>query len=506
MRRNHTLILIVILAAGFFIRLWNLGEESIWIDEAHTLRVAQLPFHDVLDSVSGDIHPPLHFLLAKITVTLFGDSEFALRFRSTIFGVLSILVTWLVARRLFGPGTALVTALLLALSPFHIHYSQDGRMYALLALLSSLSFFFLLEMTRKASRRVVAGYLLSTTLLLYTHYYGVILLGVHNLLFFAAAAAGAPGYRQGIGRWLLLQGAIVLLFVPWLGFMVHVTSSQLAGEVVILPAPGLKKLVGPFITYSGSRVALVLYGLLALNAVAPVLRLFRRLGTSGLFIPFERSLPGKDHYRGGRIPLLLTWLAVPIVGPIVLSQFVSPFFQTRYTIGSSIAFYILIAAGITSLSGRATRAIAIALLIALGLGGAWQYQHAENKEPWREIAAYLDSAATQDDLFLFSANFCIFPFDYYSEKPEVTRKSFPPAYGPVDESNIAHLDSAVAGFDRIWLVEAYSTDSAGLVPSRLGQMFDLLSLEEYERTAYATGSRVTIRVHQFEAQSGGDEG
>ena len=518
MRLHPTVALLLIVLAALLLRLWNLGEESIWIDEAHTMRVAHESFGRIVEIIGQDRHPPFYFFVSKINVALFGDSENALRFPSILFALPAILLIALMAKRLYDPATGLIAALLIAISPFHIHYAQEARAYTLLFLLVALSYFFLIDLSRRFSRRSTIGYVICTALLLYTHFFGVIHLAAQNLIFLAGAAAGLPGYRRNVGRWLLVQAGIAILFAPWLGYMIPVVRDRLAGENTVIPGPGLKKLIGPFITYSGSRAAFALYSVLALAAVLPLWRTIRTGTWRELLIPLGDQLPGDQlpgdqlpgdqHFHKGWILFLLVWLLIPILIPIVLSQFVSPFFLTRYTIGGSIAFYILVAAGITSIPMKGVRWVVIALVIALGLTGTWRYHHTDNKEAWREVAAYVDKNAQPGDLLLFNAEFCSHPFDYYSERPEIARKGFPSPYAAVDESNISGVDDVMAGFERVWLVEAYGMDEKGLVPDRLRQAGGLreVSMEEYVRTSIAIGKRVAIRVRLFQSDSGGGNG
>ena len=44
---------------------WNLGLLSPWMDEATTLLVVRLPVREILRVASGDVHPPLYYLLVN---------------------------------------------------------------------------------------------------------------------------------------------------------------------------------------------------------------------------------------------------------------------------------------------------------------------------------------------------------------------------------------------------------------------------------------------------------
>lgn len=69
------------LVLGLVLRLVSLN-QSLWLDEATTALVAKMSFTDIFTKfLPGDFHPPLYYLLIKVWVFLFGDSEVVLRIR-----------------------------------------------------------------------------------------------------------------------------------------------------------------------------------------------------------------------------------------------------------------------------------------------------------------------------------------------------------------------------------------------------------------------------------------
>ena len=70
---------------------------------------------------------------------LFGSGKIALRSLTVLLGSLAVPVMVLLGTRLFGRPAGLVAGLLLALSPFLVHYEQTARSYALVVLLVVLS-------------------------------------------------------------------------------------------------------------------------------------------------------------------------------------------------------------------------------------------------------------------------------------------------------------------------------------------------------------------------------
>lgn len=141
MKRQYLLLSLIILLA-VFLRFWQLGQnppsltwdEAAWGYNAYSLGIDGrdefgrfLPL-DYLESF-GDFKPPVYAYLDVIPVKIFGLNEFAVRFPSAFFGVLTVLITYFLVKRLFQNSKnkdlyALFSSLFLALSPWHIMLSR----------------------------------------------------------------------------------------------------------------------------------------------------------------------------------------------------------------------------------------------------------------------------------------------------------------------------------------------------------------------------------------------
>ena len=110
----------------------------------------------------------------------------------------------------------------------------------------------------------------------------------------------------------------------------------------------------------------------------------------------------------------MIWLLTPIILPFIISQISTPIYVTRYTIGASLAFFILVASGITKISNKVVKSSVILLVIILSLFNAEKYYNAVKKIEWRNITSLVDSRAMNGDLILFNSGFIQGPFDYYS--------------------------------------------------------------------------------------------
>jgi mannosyltransferase len=129
--RRASLLLIVLICVA--LRVYHLDAQSFWYDEGNSARIAERSLPLIIAGAGGDIHPPLYYIVLHYWRAIFGETEFALRMLSVACGVGLVFFTYLLARRLFNPRVGLIAAALMACSPFAVYYSQEARMYVLLA-------------------------------------------------------------------------------------------------------------------------------------------------------------------------------------------------------------------------------------------------------------------------------------------------------------------------------------------------------------------------------------
>src|SRR5688572_24450640 len=139
----HYPLLLAVFLLGCALRVYRADHQEIWGDEGIKLEVVHQDFARVLDP-AAEFHPRLFHLFLFVWHRIFNFNVFGLRMLPALLGVLGLPALYVLARRLFASRTAgLVAGFLLALSPFHVSYSQDLTMYSLLFLTITLSFYFL---------------------------------------------------------------------------------------------------------------------------------------------------------------------------------------------------------------------------------------------------------------------------------------------------------------------------------------------------------------------------
>ncbi|MCB0031229.1 MAG: glycosyltransferase family 39 protein, partial [Anaerolineales bacterium] len=176
-------LLILLLAAG--LRFYHLDSQSFWNDEGNSARLSERSVRLIIEGTASDIHPPLYYLLLRGWRELAGATEFGLRSFSAFLGVGLTALTLALGRRWFGAErdrpVPLLAALLVALNPTLIYYSQETRMYLLLPFLATLQTILLWrwQTAERPRTRLLLAYVLVAAAGLYTHYAYPLLLLAH---------------------------------------------------------------------------------------------------------------------------------------------------------------------------------------------------------------------------------------------------------------------------------------------------------------------------------------
>ncbi len=227
--RREAGVLLIAVALGFGLRVLGLNAQPLWWDEGYSVWFATHPLGSLVALTADDIHPPLYYILLRGWSLLLGTAPPALRLLSVIFGTLAIPMAFAIGRHLFSRRTGVLAAFLLAINPLAIFYSQEVRMYGLVALLSAGS---LLAAWRALDARIasprpawqrVIPYILLATAALYTQYYAVFLpigLTAYAGWRWLQARRKGAAYRPVAAAWLGAQAAVALFYLPWVLYAV----------------------------------------------------------------------------------------------------------------------------------------------------------------------------------------------------------------------------------------------------------------------------------------------
>lgn len=422
----------IILLTGFALRLYRLGQASLWYDETVSAFLAGQPVPNLIAHTARDIHPPGYYLLLKSWTLFAGQSEFALAFFSLGFGLLLIALSYRLARLTAGPTAAAWTALLVAISPFHLWYSQEVRMYTLGAGLGTGAALLLMQTLAHphfdkplATRNIIqwSGYALLAAAGMYTLYYFAFLLIALNLsaLWFALRIN-----RPTLRPLLTANLAALLLYLPWLP-----TAWRQATNPPVPPWRDVATGLGTMLAESWN--ALSLGQAVEAGTVWPVLLLTAGLYLAGVIWlgrlrPFAAAL--LVGYTFG--PLLLIWLI----------SFITPLYHVRYMFTYAPAFYVGLGTGLAWLQRRHWLWPGLAMTVIAAASGyginryhvAPQYQ----SDDFRSAVAFIDQQWQPGDVIVTNAGYVYTAFDYYTTRPAIKRVRLVP-YLPPENADTPRL-------------------------------------------------------------------
>ena len=234
----------ILTGAALLLRLYRLGWQGLWFDEAYTLFIARMPAVEAWRALVVDgVHPPLFYALQKAALAL-GQSEFALRLPSAVFGAAAVPLVYILGRRWAGWGTGALAALLLALSPFHLWTSQDARMYSLLAALALACMLTFDGVLRRPGLATGAAFVASSALAYLTHYFALML----PLVQLVYLAANLRTWPRLLRLWTGLQFLAGLPLLGWV-YALSLRDVQIFG-IGWIPVPHPTDLIETLLNFT----------------------------------------------------------------------------------------------------------------------------------------------------------------------------------------------------------------------------------------------------------------
>jgi|GEM_PF-3759419 len=203
----------IVLATLFALVLRShwLFHQSFTSDELIDLLIAQQSWSEILFLADG--FPPLHHLLLKTLQTL-TEKDGAARWLSVVYGVLAVPIVGLLAQRVGGRRRGWVAAWLLAISPLHVYFSQEGRAYSLYFLLTTIATWLFWRARQKQTARAWVAFAVVASCVGYAHYYFCFVLCAFALIWLKDAAVTRdwwPGLLALLGISVLQLPLLVLV-------------------------------------------------------------------------------------------------------------------------------------------------------------------------------------------------------------------------------------------------------------------------------------------------------
>lgn len=380
------LFLITLLAAA--LRFYKLGEWSFWIDEIYTVNHAMAHFSTpqlMLEHLPPNRNwVPVSVILTAQVLNMWGINEFNGRLVAAIVGVLTVPVLYFPVRKIFNARVALIAVLLLAVSPWHIDWSQNARGYTSLLLFYSLAlfaFYFAIEEDRPSYLLLffVFLYLASSERMIALFILPVLLVYLVTVLFLRHEK---PAGLRARNMYILLSPVLLFALYQVYGTIQNGDSvfASIWNEIV-------ETFFGRPIESPFTQATFLVFKL-----GIPLMILS---GFTAVYLWLQRNRQAMVFTLGAIVPVALVILITPFM-----------FVEERYAFASLPSWLILAAIGINELLTRMKRpenlfAFGIlAVLLGDAMGANLMYFHTNHGNRWdyRSAFALVDENMQEGDV------------------------------------------------------------------------------------------------------------
>lgn len=461
----------LILLLGFLVRILRIEANGLRTDEVYSLWMASRTLPDLLGTVliqGRDATPPAYNVMLHF-VRLLSRDVWAARMITVLAGTGVVWATYELARRLFDFRIAATSAMLMAMSPFSVEYSQVARAYALSGLLAFLSiYFFISNWHMSAGRWARRMYFITTLAAIGTHYVTAVVVIAQNLyvaILFLLHRVARPELR----RWVLVQALLALLCLPlaWIALPKLPMSAAGTGQTW-LAAPSIQGIARTLILWGTGDPS---YGpsRFTLERLASLVVLLSLLVPGGL-TAWRRWNIGLFHREEVR---RIVSVAFSFFVPLLLLLGISLFrrvFNDKYFLFLIPLFLILLAWSAFRMRPSALGSGLFMALIGLTSLSLVIYHTAPAGEQWREAVAYIEEDRQATDPVAAVPGYYMRPLAYYltdalpphdddfssAEVAILTAEGFLTTDGIPGSASLARVQQALDSAETLWLVTGYT--------------------------------------------------
>jgi 4-amino-4-deoxy-L-arabinose transferase-like glycosyltransferase len=463
--------LVLLLLLALALRMYALGSQSVWIDEAYSLELAEKSLPAIVAETARDNHPPLYYLLLAAWVRLGSAGEGWARALSVLFGLVLVASFYWFCRQISNRATSMIAAGLLAVSPLAIWHSQDARMYALMLATMYLALALFLHYLEKGSPASLALFTLLLAGSFYTHVYSLFALPVlaAHLLW---SRRETPAFRTR--RASVALGIAALFFLPWV-FVVMASAMHEAGfykpiGLFTVPYTFYAFSVGYSLGPSVADLHTLWQGFAVLSHLGAGVFLTAVFFGAAVLAGIAK-LPSLPR----RFSLLVACLLVlPVLLAIGVTLFTRVDFNARYAILGQPAYLLIVAMGLLSLRPRALRLLVGAGLLSVTAASLFNYytNTAYAKEDTRSAYRLIEETWEPGDcVYVIGVDAA---FRYYARGSAIqfARLDFRTARHAAREERTLERSTRVCR--RIWFVAGreWEADPLGLAVPTLLKFFE----------------------------------
>lgn len=470
--------LIILIAAVFVslgIRSYSIEQKNLWFDEVYSWKISQGDIVQIVSETSGDIHPPLYYVILKWWISIFSDSIFSMRMLSVLSGVISVVFVYLIARLFLTDRLQIIFVLLMyAFSPLNIFYSQEVRMLNLNLFLCLIGVYCFFRFLEEPVLKFALPYVLATILSLYTHYFAFLILLAEVIIVLMNFFFRGKD-RHTVSMFTICFVVVNILYLPWYPtFFRQVAKGQPWRTMQSLPELGssLFKFFNELFMsqYYGFEPVKVYY-LANLTGMLLIVLL-----TYFLFRLFNKS----NFYKDKKFYITLFFF-IPLAIAILISSRQSIVFS-RYL--SIIVPYFCITIVLFSFSFFKKK-IAMAVMAALTLlnayGAVIYFNNDYKNNDYRRVISYVEKNFSESDKIIVEPHFMGWVFNYHILHSD-SKLARPEILGWNINMQLDSLKKR-SDLNRVWFITDYSSLDSGkysFLDSRMSEM----GFEQKEKRAF----------------------
>jgi uncharacterized membrane protein len=385
-------ILLSLTIIGFILRFFNLGYNSLWLDEASTYTFASMSLPGIWEATTGgEFNPPLFYWVEHLMLT-FGNNEVILRFIPALLGVLTIPLVYLIGKEFIDRNVGIIAAAAFTFSPFLIFYSQEARAYSMMLFFVALAMVVYLKALKTDALTDWALFGVFSALAFWSHFYGFVIIA--SLVLYALYVK-IGRIRKDIRNIKPIALAVVIFSIICLPLII-VTIQLFAKRTAGGPTFGLQGLgliIQTFNQISGfSDLAMIILFVLFVVGIVQAFIIDR---DKGVFLVSLTILTfAISYFLSYRIPM-----------------------QPRYLIFLSIIFFIGVAISykpvFSLISNPGVIYGFIALMVLLSAPTLAGYYSGYSKEDWRGFSTELGTMTKTGDYVVVLPGYVLQPLNYY---------------------------------------------------------------------------------------------
>jgi hypothetical protein len=435
---KNSLFIFLILFFALVLRIYNLGFDEVWYDEARSIATAEKTL-SVINFYRFFSYKPLYFLVLKIWIFLGGVSLVYLRMLSVIFAIASVFFIYRLGIVLKDQQLGNISAFLLAISCFHIYHSQQIRYFTFMVMLIIISYYYFFNILVLPQKKFFIYNTLYNILIVLTYPIGI-------LIFFFQAISVIFFKMRKLKKRLLYQWPTFLTIILWLSFS---NKERLIRNTWWIPQPNFKSILEAFqtFTYGGPRYGLDDFWIkfqhpLVLYVFSFIFFCFFIFGALNLF-----KINRKMLY------VLLIWLIGPISISYLFSIFFFPIFVIKHLIVALPAFLILTSFGISFLKKKIYTISFLIIIFILSIYPLHILYSKDYSISWGKATAFLKAKIVPEDIIIIAPVCQVNSFLYYfrEHKREILKDV--DTYGIIRNGNLLQSfkegDNLIIGINQV---------------------------------------------------------